>query len=324
MLNEIRSGISSRLFMIADDSNQFQINISIKDIEKLINDVFGSMDSFLLTSVEGLAASEIEFTRRLMNEVITAELTSPSIEDVMRSILTQSIGGQVGASNLLLAEAIDQFTDKKRTELLNTINDGFLLGKPSKEIAKDVADLTGNRLKHQSESLTRTIINHTSSQVKRAFNMANSGIVEGYIWVAVLDSRTTLLCAGRDQRFYSLGSNIYPPAHFNCRSTTITKFNDDITKKFPASKKSSETGKVNAKMTFDSWLRKQPASMQDEYFSQFKNGDEMAKLFRRGKLPIQKFRNELGVVYSLDELRSIDPIAFARSGVGEPLVGGSG
>lgn len=104
----------------------------------------------------------------------------------------------------------------------------------------------------------------------------------------------------------------------NCRSTTIPVIDDNLDKEDLSGKraaKGDKAGPVSANLDFDSWLRRQSASFQDEYFAQFTDGKEKAKLFRLGKLPIQKFRNELGVNYSLDELRSLDPIAFDRANI---------
>ena len=73
---------------------------------------------------------------------------------------------------------------------------------------------------------------------------------------------------------------------------------------------------VSSKRTFDSFMRDQPADFQDEYFSQFTDGLEKAALFRRGKLTIDRFRDEQGRNYTLDQLKALEPMAFNKANLG--------
>ena len=62
-------------------------------------------------------------------------------------------------------------------------------------------------------------------------------------------------------------------------------------------------------------MRDQPADFQDEYFSQFPDGLAKAALYRRGKLPIQRFRDETGRNYTLAQLKALEPIAFNKANI---------
>jgi hypothetical protein len=64
---------------------------------------------------------------------------------------------------------------------------------------------------------------------------------------------------------------------------------------------------------FSGWLRDQPESFQAEYFKQFRDGKERMQLFRQGGLSIQRFTDNNSIVYSLDELRALEPQAFERA-----------
>jgi len=63
----------------------------------------------------------------------------------------------------------------------------------------------------------------------------------------------------------------------------------------------SETGEVSAKTTYPQWLRRQPKAFQDEVL-----GKARAKLFRDGKLPIDRFIDDRGNTLTLAELVSRD------------------
>jgi SPP1 gp7 family putative phage head morphogenesis protein len=60
----------------------------------------------------------------------------------------------------------------------------------------------------------------------------NSNIVAGYQYSAILDGRTTIVCAGLHGKKFKAGSQPNPPLHFNCRSiilpiTVFEEFKED-------------------------------------------------------------------------------------------------
>ena len=81
-------------------------------------------------------------------------------------------------------------------------------------------------------------------------------------------------------------------------------------------------GQKTDRENFDSWLRDQSDEFQDEYFSQFPDGLEKAKLFRTGGLEMQLFRNEIGKEYTLDQLKALYPVASVKAGIVNPPLGG--
>lgn len=58
-------------------------------------------------------------------------------------------------------------------------------------------------------------------------------------------------------------------------------------------------------MTYNSWLKRQPAVFQYEVL-----GPERAKLFRSGGLSLDKFADDSGRLYTLDELRAREGITL--------------
>ena len=144
----------------------------------------------------------------------------------------------------------------------------------------------------------------------------NEELMDGYEWVATLDSRTSLICGSRDGIIYSfLATNPRPPAHFSCRSTIVAKVSpkydlaSDVTGN-RLSKGASGKKTVSANTNYGSWLKKQPSGFQDEVL-----GVNRANLFRNGGLSIDKFVDTSGMEYTLDELRKIEPLAFEKVGL---------
>jgi len=101
-----------------------------------------------------------------------------------------------------------------------------------------------------------------------------------------------------------------PPAHWNCRSTTIPviKPEFDMGAKIKG-KRPSIGGKgaklVNSKTTYGGWLKKQPRAFIDEAL-----GPRRAELFVSGKLKLERFSDSTGRVYNLLQLQRLNPIAF--------------
>jgi hypothetical protein len=62
-------------------------------------------------------------------------------------------------------------------------------------------------------------------------------------------------------------------------------------------------------------MKAQPADFQDEYFKRFPDGLKKAALFRRGGLTIDRFRDETGYNYTIEQLRSLEPLAFTKANI---------
>jgi len=109
----------------------------------------------------------------------------------------------------------------------------------------------------------------------------------------------------------------------NCRSVRVPVVKDEFAIGPQGAKRPEVSaegrGTTSSKTKFDSWMRRQPADFQDEYFSQFPDGLEKAKLFRQGGLSIDRFRDETGRNFTLDQLRALEPVAFGKANIVEPI-----
>lgn len=75
--------------------------------------------------------------------------------------------------------------------------------------------------------------------------------------------------------------------------------------------RSSLDGGVPAKTTYGEWLRKQPVAFQDDVL-----GTSKGKLFRDGKLPMDRFVDmQSGREFTLDELKRREAEAWAKAGL---------
>ena len=290
------------------------------DIEQLMIGAYDTARLKLMGELAELGASEVAWSGQLLSaNSVGYSVTLPAVEQITAAYMLKEFE-VTPRSKVNLEEALLRFGKAGREAVKQTVKDGILLGETNQTIAQNIRRQQGIA-KHHADTIARTATNHVSNVARSELNAANSDIVKQYEWLATLDSRTTLVCASRDGKLYPVSSDSpRPPAHFNCRSTTIPvidpAFAGDPSKiKRPARGKDGKRQKVAGDVTFGQWLKRQPASFQDEYFSKFTNGKEKAKLFRKGGLPVDKFVDANGAEYNLQQLQGLNPIEFDKAGL---------
>ncbi len=348
-LDRMRQGVVSRL---ARDPTDFQANrltALLRDIESTIAAVMGELSEQTLETVEEFAVQEAAFTVDLTQKTTITGVALPSDSLLTQIVVRSGMSAPVGPTQITMQEALDQFAGKKAEEVINAIQDAAVRGDTLETIVRDVRGITGRetvrtaataqnkairdvedlintRQKRQVEALTRTILNHTANQATKAVMIENEAILDGEEWVATLDGRTTFICAGRDGRIFPPGQGPYPPAHWGCRSRRVPIVKEEFAVKGITGRRGAvgakldkdgnlvtTRGQVRGDVNFGSWLKGQPAAFQDEYL-----GPARGKLFRQGGLEISAFRDETGRDFTLDQLRDMDPVAFAEAGLVEP------
>lgn len=322
LLQTIYARIEARLLREPTEFQAARLTILRDDINILLNQGFDELSDDIITSMIEFTESEADFSLAALSLDTNVALITPTLAQIEQAVLNVGMDVPVGPSSLTLNEAIAQFEIKKSIEIRTVINDAILTGQTTGEAVAEIRRLGVTRHRAQVEALVRTATNHAASMARKAISKSNAEILKGEEWVATLDSRTSLICAGRDGRIFPVGKGPFPPAHWNCRSVRVPVLKDefDLSRKGARRPEIGEDGRgtTSANTKFDGWLRRQPADFQDEYFSQFADGPEKAALFRRGGLSIQQFRNETGVNYTLEQLAALEPQAFAKANIEFP------
>lgn len=75
-----------------------------------------------------------------------------------------------------------------------------------------------SRFKAQATGFVSTAMQQATSVTQAT---VYSAIFDRYIWVSIIDSRTSDICRSRDGNIYKYGDGPLPPAHVNCRSSVI-------------------------------------------------------------------------------------------------------
>ena len=201
-----------------------------------------------------------------------------------------------------------------------------------------------------AQAITRTAVNAIANQAKRAFVKANLDIIKEELYVATLDSRTTPICRSLDGQIFPEGEGPIPPLHFSCRSLRLPIIDGEVLGTRPmrnftrrqllreyASRNNFRapvrrrdlprghkgrfddfartrirelTGTVDAKVSYQEWLGRQPASFQNDVLGRTKG-----LLFRKGNLTLDRFVEQSGRELTLSELAGREASAFRAAGL---------
>jgi len=281
------------------------------DLSSIVNASMTKMNTALMDDLSEFGEYESGFTKRLLDKISKVETAGVNVDQVFSAIndtpMTLISGKRT--INTTINQAINQFSSTTSQTLNNIIRSGIAQGSNTTDMAKEITRVVTNRTRAQAEALVRTAANHAGTVSRNQVYSENSDIIEKEEFVATLDGNTSLTCAGFDGQTFDLGAGPMPALHFNCRSVRIPIIDPAFTVAGLSGERASsgaDGGKpVHAKSTYGGWLRKQPASFQNEAL-----GPERADLFRNGRLSIDKFTNTDGVAYTLDELRVLEPQAF--------------
>ena len=255
-----------------------------------------------------------DFNVNLLGFNTAAQVVSPALGILQAAMLLRRMPLEPTKS-YTVNEALQEYSSRKSNQIIQTVRDGVTLGQTSQEITSNIKNLTKTQ-QRQAATLARTIANYVSIQAREVVMRENSDITDSYKWIATLDSRTSLICASRDQEvFKESNDSPKPPAHFNCRSTITPILKDefdlglDVDSRRPAA---SDTGvlQVSSSTPYETWLRRQSRAFQTEVL-----GVARAKLFREGRISIGRFVDSQGRTLTLDQLRKLEPMVFEDLGI---------
>ena len=288
----------------------------LQQIRKVIDGAYTEATGALTVNLKDLIEYEGQWQAATMQRLVPVafETVSPAAVQVMAAVNSRPFQGK------LLKEVYSELPAAAFRQVRDTIRGGIIEGRTTDQIVRDLRGTAAQGYKdgilaknrRDVESVVRTAISHTANTAREYTYEANDDLVKGIQWVATLDGKTTLVCAGRDGKVYKQGQGPRPPAHWNCRSTTAPVMKSwrelgiDVDE-LPTGTRASMNGQVSAKMDYDGFLRKQDKAFQDEVL-----GKRKAELFRGG-VKVDKFTDKSGREYTLSELRKREAAAWTKT-----------
>lgn len=307
VFTKIREELDKKELTLMD---RIELDRFYAEVQEFSDDIYGRLAEKMIEDSVDLMSFENEWNGSMLSRLLQQDITlTPEVAASTVMFVSEIVAG----GTLLTLPAM--FRRNKINRIIQTLRDA--------EVARDVNEVIKMNMemeralhKKQAGTLIRTLANSTSVTARNNFFKANQSYFDGYEWVAVLDSRTSLICASRDGKVYPITDDPEkspkPPAHFSCRSTITPKLKPQYEKSDKEPKRRPATGaagqkKVNSKTTYESWLKRQPKEFQDDVL-----GPSRGRLFRNGGLTLSKFVDQQGKTLTLDELRKVEPEVFNR------------
>jgi SPP1 gp7 family putative phage head morphogenesis protein len=254
----------------------------------------------IIKEIERFAQYEANYISNMMSSKVESRFAQIAPQQINQAVF----GGVMDIEPIRgykIRDAFDEFGVVNASKIQTLLREGVLLGTSNEDIAESISEIIPTQ-ERRAATLARTVTNYAANKARNESIKQNTDVLDGYKWVATLDSRTSLICASRDGRIYEIDDrNPKPPAHFNCRSTITFVVNPefdlgrDVKGTRPA--KGDVKGDVSGDTTYAQWLRRQSPSFQEKVL-----GPARAKLFRSRKLSLDRFIDDRGNVLSLDEL----------------------
>lgn len=255
-------------------------------LKKLVadfRDIHSSLESSLLSMAESsagnMASMEIGSVLKSMGNRIPdvgIELERPSIESVRQAVMSQPIYGQ--SRQTWFTALKDDSVRRVNQQLQLSVANGESVPQASARIRSAIGTTAVN-----ARTIARTGLTASSAIAREETYKANSDVISSVQYVATLDKRTSMICAGLDGKVFPIGEGPRPPQHPNCRSTTVPvvkSFSElGLVGDLPSATRSSLDGQVPESMTFSRWIKQQDADIQDEVL-----GKKNAERFRKGKV----------------------------------------
>lgn len=312
------------------DFTRDRVEAQIKQVGIMMAGTFEQYKIVWRDSVLSSAIYEADFEARALGQVVDGvEFTLPADSQITAAVFSAPLGDIGGAAGgALLTEYFDGMSQAQINKVQGAIRLGYAEGQTTAQIVQRIrgtksagySDGIWSTTKRDVETVVRTALQHASSQARNQVWQDNESVIKGVQWVSTLDSRTSPQCRALDGQVYPINKGPRPPAHQNCRSTTIAVLNKkyaDLSKGRTRSARDLDTGKVeqvSGKETYYSWLKKQPAAVQDSII-----GPSRGALLRNGGISAERFAElQLGKNFeplTLEEMRKLDPIAFDKAGL---------
>lgn len=315
----VRKAIKRAKEAVSEGLSQYATARYNRQIEALrgdLNAIYGQLSEQQRLDLGEFAQYEFTFNSKLLGQIVKASvrLAEPSPEMIASAVLADPLELAVGKGRQVIdiTGALAQFGSKKTADILSEIAIGSSLGETQRQIVRRLTSL-GVSHEEQVGSLVRTMTNHVASSARAETLKQNDDILQGHRWIATLDSRTTPVCRARDRKVYPLDGP-KPPAHWGCRSSIAPVLKPEYQREIPGSTRPSVgpdgVEQVISKTSYGDWLARQPAAFQKEVL-----GPARYKLFSKGDLSIDRFVDDNGKQYTLDQLKDLEPHAFELAGL---------
>lgn len=317
LLQRVSNGLSKEIAsqyikMIDEAINSLgKVDISLINMNKIIKEINSNI-GLDYASVEDnfneIAITEASFIPKAINGIVAVDIMNKTLPD---SLVNKIVRNSYLSDGLTIKQGFEKLDTRLQETFQNQIRLGVLNGDTTQTIIKNLkpymTDFKDNRIEALVKTAVSTVVNNTRMETYKE----NESIFKGYQHQSVLDSRTTFICAERDNKEWDLelkpiGHKLpfkQTPLHYRCRSIILplTKSYRELgldIDEIPIGTRSSLNGYVPANTSFSQWFDKQSADFKENYL-----GKGRYQLYKDGKIDLSDLVNQRGQTLTLKELK---------------------
>lgn len=270
-----------------------------KEVAEEIADRYERVRKEATGELSELARDEARWKQKSLQRSVDATGADATIAlaptSVLDALVDQPVvlGGVAAAFWEAEGQALsDNFARQMQMGVASGENIGQLIARVRGTRAKNYTDGIMAVSRRNAESLVRTSVTSVANEAQMAVFRQNDDVVEGLQHVAVLDSRTTLICSGRHGLKWRLdtlepvGHSLpfrQPALHWRCRSIISSVLDLE--------------NPPTLSPDFNSYFQGMPVAEQDQVF-----GVGRAALFREGRISQKDLLSTNGAPLTLREL----------------------
>lgn len=323
LLNAADADIAAKLLKWGESQrySPARLRAILAEIKVMVADVYGEAADTLKTEMVAFAEHAAEVAAATIATQMPLEWKPFGLSKQQLAAIISNEPIMVGAeSKLLFGEIFQGLAGAHEKAIRGALRLSMAEGESIMDATTRLTGTMANSFKdgifekgrRDMGTIARTVINHVSNRAAQGTFAENSDVLNGWIFTSTLDGKTSITCRSLSGTKWKLGEGPIPPRHLNCRSfqtpdiKTFRQLGIDRDE-MPISTRASSGGQIRSDISMDEWMRSQSKSEVAEML-----GPTRAKLFWDGKLKIEKFANERGVTYTLDQLKKRNSALFKK------------
>lgn len=293
-VNKMRAEVRDAVLKFGDDDRTVKkLNKMLSSLDGVLDDVTGDWKSTIEKSLKEIADYENKWFIHTLDQNTNDKvfIAGPTAKELWSAIEFEPLS--LGRSPVGLIDSLDNWTTAEKNRLIRGVQSGFVNGETTRNIVKNVVGPGGlaDVSERNAMTIVRTAVAHVSNVAREQVYDSNSDIVGSYEWLSTLDSKTSAVCRSLDKQRFKVGKGPLPPAHPNCRSTTIPVIEDDFLDFLDEGSVRAARGadggtQVDASTSYYEFLKSQPAWFQDEAL-----GPVRGAIFRNSGVTPDEFRS---------------------------------
>lgn len=300
-LKDVDKWLKDNVFNLSiDELSKTEVNQLLRSAEQELKHLFGVYVDDLKSQWLTLFNDSYRFETKaiIQHYQHLKDKIKPLEQNILSQMANQVLNKPLdfkGMTGITLGEMLESFPLSESKRIVRVIRLAHHQGKTMQDVIKSILgtksrkyqDGVLNISKRNAETIVRTGTQVFNSEAKAKFMEQHDDLIDGIQIVATLDSRTSSVCRHLDREYMPLDRAIYPPFHFNCRSTFVYVLKGE--------KPSTD------EMSYYEWLKQQDKSFIEQVL-----GKKQAQLFLSDGMTVEKFKQlHLDRVFTpmrLDEL----------------------